>query len=107
MDEGNRVQQVTQVNKSPEQEPERDRGMGLTQPSAGDVSHLIKISLDDRNTELQSNQTEAGTALAMAMAALYYRFVGALPHHLQLMTISGQSWVTCSFAFWIVLVIAW
>lgn len=35
-----------------------------------------------QNTELQSNQTEAGTALAMAMAALYYRFVGALPHHL-------------------------
>lgn len=63
---------------------------------------LIKFHwTGQQNTELQSNQTEAGTALAMAMAALYYRFLGAFPHHLQMMILSGHLWVTCSIPFFL------
>lgn len=78
MDERNWVQQITQINKSPAWEAkERIKGekkaLTRTRPrrrATFDKNHWT----GQQNTELQSNQTEAGTALATAMAALYYCF---------------------------------
>ena len=81
MDQGDRVQQVAQVDEGPGQNDTDTQT--LKRGGEGDVSHVINSHwTGQQNTELQSNQTEAGTALAMAMVALYYCFVGALPHHL-------------------------
>lgn len=90
VDQWHRVEQVAQVDEGPEQEVrgQKKRKKRWAQQKEknwanGHVPHWIRVWLDwtTETQSCESNQTEAGTALAMAMAAFYYCCVWIFTPH--------------------------
>lgn len=105
VDQRYRVEQVAQVDEGPEQEVRRKKGEKKKRKKRwaqqkekdranGHVPHWIRVWLDwtTETQSCESNQTEAGTALAMAMAAFYYCCVWIFtPHWVCVRNMSGNT----------------